>query len=85
VDKTPAPYGNTRRLITDADVGGDAKRAHSSVVPGGAAAKDAQGKYLHEGVWRYLFTHPIEEIGQPVPPDPNCLKDLRGAAKKPAK
>jgi hypothetical protein len=85
VDKTPAPYGNTRRLITDADVGGDAKRAHSSVEPGKSAPKDAQGKYLHEEVWRYLFTHPVEEVGQAVPPDPNCLKDLRGTAKKPAK
>ncbi len=34
VDKTKAPFGNTRRLITDFDVGGDAGRAHSSVVPG---------------------------------------------------
>ncbi|HSI15468.1 MAG TPA: hypothetical protein VK961_25710 [Chthoniobacter sp.] len=84
VDKTPAPYGNTRRLITDADVAGDAKRAHSSVVPGGAAVKDAGGKYIHEDVWRYLFTQPVESVGQPVPADPNCLKDLRHGAKKAA-
>jgi len=84
VDKTPAPYGNTRRLITDADVGGDAKRAHGSVEPGKSAVKDASGKFIHEDVWRYLFTHPVEEVGQAVPPDPNCLKDLRHAAKKTA-
>jgi hypothetical protein len=77
VDKTSAPYGHTRRLITDADVKGDAKRAHSSVVPGGAAVKDSSGKFIHEDVWKYLFTAPVEEAGQPVPPDPKCLKDLR--------
>jgi hypothetical protein len=82
VDKTAAPYGNTRRLITEADVKGDAKRAHSSVTPGGAAVKDASGKFIHEDVWRYLFTHPVAEVGKPVPPDPDCMKDLRSAGKK---
>ena len=32
VDKVKTPYGSTRRLITDADVKNDAKKAHSSVV-----------------------------------------------------
>jgi hypothetical protein len=81
VDKTPPPYGNTRRLISDADVGGNHERAHSSSVPGGAAVKDANGKYIHEEVWRYLFTHPVEETGKPVPPDPDCVIDQR--SKKP--
>ena len=67
VDRTAPPYGNTRRLITDADVKNDARRAHSSVVPGGAASKDASGKFLHEEVWRYLFTHPVEEVGSAGP------------------
>lgn len=82
VDKTAAPFGNSRRLITDGDVGKDAKRAHSSVVPGGASVKDAAGKYAHEAVWRYLFTHPVDSIGQPVPADPLCKKDLREPAPK---
>jgi hypothetical protein len=82
VDKVPFPYENTRRLITDADVKGDAKRAHSSVTPGGAAVKDASGKYIHEEVWRYLFTHPVEEVGKPVPLDPECQHDLHSTAKK---
>jgi hypothetical protein len=82
VDKVSYPYGNTRRLITDADVKGDARRAHSSVTPGRAAVKDASGKYIHEDVWRYLFTHPIEEVGQAVPADPECQHDLRSTAKK---
>jgi hypothetical protein len=85
VDKTAPPYGNTRRLITEADVKGDAKRAHSSVTPGGAAVKDVSGKFIHEDVWRYLFTHPVAEVGKPVPPDPECMKDLRSSGAKPKK
>jgi hypothetical protein len=84
-DKAAPPYGNTRRLITDADVKGNAGRAHSSVVPGGAAVKDASGKFIHEAVWRYLFTHPVEQAGKPVPHDPNTPMDLRAMEKKPAK
>jgi hypothetical protein len=78
VDQTAAPFGNTRRLITAADVKGDANRAHSSVVPGGAAVKDSSGKFVHEAVWRYLFTHPVDQVGQPTPADPECRKELRG-------
>ncbi|MBI5396443.1 MAG: hypothetical protein HZA91_14205 [Verrucomicrobia bacterium] len=85
VDKAAPPYGNSRRLITDADVKNDARRAHSSVVPGGAAVKDASGKFIHEAVWRYLFTHPVEQVGKPVPHDPNCPMDLRSGSKTPAK
>lgn len=72
VDQAQLPFGNTRRLITSADVKGDAKRAHSSVVPGNAAAKDSSGQFLHEAVWRYLFTQPVEEIGAATPLDPSC-------------
>lgn len=71
VDRSEPPYGHTRRLITDADVKSDPRRAHSSVVPGGSAVKDASGKFIHEAVWQYLFTHPVEHVGQPVPRDPN--------------
>ncbi len=77
VDQVPAPFGNSRRLITNADVKNDEKRAHSSVVPGGAAVKDASGKFLHEAVWYYLFNHHVEKIGEPVPPDSDCRMDLR--------
>lgn len=82
VDQTSAPFGNTRRLITDADVQGDEKRAHGAVTPGGSAVKDAAGKLIHEAVWRYLFTQPVEQVGQPVPPDADCVKDLRKPAPK---
>ena len=77
VDETAAPFGNSRRLITNADVKNDAKRAHGAVTPGGAAVKDAAGKYIHEEVWRYLFTHPVDAVGQAVPPDPACRMDQR--------
>jgi hypothetical protein len=76
VDKAKPPYGNSRRLITDGDVKGDEKRAHSSVTPGGASVKNADGSFAHEDVWKYLYTHPVEEVGQPVPADPDCEMDL---------
>lgn len=72
VDSASPPYENTRRLITAADVGGDANRAHSSVAPGGASPKDASGAFLFEPVWKYLYTHPVRAVGKPVPLDPDC-------------
>ena len=72
VEATAPPYGDTRRLITAYDVGDDDKRAHSCVVPGGAACKDAAGRFVHEPVWRYLFLHPVDATGAAVPPDPDC-------------
>lgn len=81
VDQVPPPYENSRRLITDADVKKDDKRAHSASAPGGAAIKDASGKFIHEPVWKYLFTHPVDEVGQPVPEDPDCRKDQSRKAK----
>jgi len=74
VDETPLPFGNSRRLITNCDVGGDAKKAHSAVTPGRNSGKDAEGNLLHEDVWRYLFTHPVETVGDAVPLDDDCLK-----------
>jgi hypothetical protein len=77
VDQAKPPFGNTRRLTTAADVKGDTRRAHSSVVPGGAAVKDAEGKFIHEAVWQYLFTQPVESVGEAVAADAECRKDLR--------
>ena len=76
VDREKPPYGRSRRLITDADVKGDDKKAHSSVVPGSSSPKDAEGKFLHEDVWRYLFTQPVEEFGADTPADDGCKKNL---------
>ena len=72
VDTSAPPYGDTRRLVSAADVGGDGKRAHSGVQPGGSAPKDADGTMLYEPVWEYLFTHPVDEVGEPTAPDPAC-------------
>ncbi len=75
VDRTKAPYGNTRRLITDFDVGGDARAAHSSVQPGGRAYKDKEtGNFMHDDVWRYMFTHPVDVVGKGVPMNDGCRK-----------
>jgi hypothetical protein len=83
VDQASPPYDNSRRLITDADVNQDPRRAHGCVVPGGSAVKDANGRFIHEDVWRYLFTHPIEQVGEPVPHDAGCEMNLRPAVRKP--
>lgn len=68
VDMTDPPYGNTRRLVSHADVKGDRKKAHGAVQPGGNAPTDAAGRMLYEPVWEYLFTHPVDEVGQPALP-----------------
>lgn len=75
VDQTKPPYQNTRRLITDFDVGGNEKIAHSSVQPGSRAFKGKDGQFMHEPVWRYLYTHPVDIVGKPVPADNDCEKN----------
>ncbi|MCC9602733.1 DUF4886 domain-containing protein [Stieleria sp. JC731] len=72
IDETQPPYENSRRLITDADVGGDAGRAHSSVTPGGSSPKDDQGDLIFDPVWKYLYTHPVDQVGDPVEEDADC-------------
>jgi len=77
VDTTAPPYNNSRRLISAADVGGDANRAHSSVTPGGASPKSQAGDLLYEPVWKYLFTHPAGEVGTATATDPSCVVGSR--------
>jgi hypothetical protein len=72
VDETAYPFENSRRLITASDVKNDPKRAHSGVVPGGAATKDAAGRFVHEKIWEYLFLHPVENTGAAAPLSPDC-------------
>lgn len=74
VDRVQPPYNNTRRLITDFDVDGDAGRAHSSVQPGKRASTLNDGSYAHEPVWRYLYTHPVDQVGNATPMDTACDK-----------
>jgi len=80
VDDVPAPFENSRRLITAADAGGAddkqrADRAHSAVQPGKGSPKNAKGEFLYEPVWKYLFTHPVAEVGAESPKDPDCEQD----------
>jgi hypothetical protein len=77
VDQIKPPYGNTRRLITSADVKKNAGRAHGCSTPGRSAVKDAKGKFIHEDVWRYLFTHPVDQVGEAVGHDDSCTIDQR--------
>ncbi len=77
VEHAKPPYGNTRRLVTDFDVGGSAERAHSAVQPGRRAKKTDDGEFAHADVWRYLFTHPVDEVGEAVPMDEGCIKNQR--------
>lgn len=67
VEQSSPPYQKTRRLVTSFDVGGNPGRAHGSVTPGGSAAKTKSGRFLHEPVWKYLFTHPVDSVGKSVP------------------
>ncbi len=76
VDDARPPYGNTRRLITTADVGNNPGRAHSASTPGNSSPKGKDGIYLYEDVWKYLFTHPIAETGMPVKPEERCRGDF---------
>ena len=77
VDSATPPYSNTRRLVTEADVKNDPNRAHGAVVPGGTSPKDKAGNFLYEDVWRYLFTHPVNEIGERTAPDSECRMQQR--------
>ena len=75
VDGATPPYSNTRRLVSAADVGGDANRAHGAVTPGRSSPQAPDGTLRYDPVWRYLFTHPVEAVGTEVPRDPDCHHD----------
>ncbi|MBU6303561.1 MAG: hypothetical protein KGS60_18590 [Verrucomicrobia bacterium] len=72
IDAARPPYGNTRRLISNSDVQNNSKRAHTIVVPGG---KDAVGQWVYDEVFRYLFTHAVDQSAPPVPVDADCEMD----------
>ena len=76
-DEAKYPYGNSRRLITKYDVKGDANKAHGFVQVGKNPPKDAKGVPLQEDVWRYLFTSTVDEVGKPVPAEPETRMNLR--------
>ena len=61
VDQSQPPFGHSRRLITDCDVQNNPGRAHTIVVRKG----------MWDEVWRYLYPHPVDQTGDPVPLDPD--------------
>jgi hypothetical protein len=81
VDAAKSPFGNTRRLISEADMNRDAKRAHSGVVPGKGSPKNPAGAYLYEDVWRYVFTHPVDQAGEEVAPEADCTINQRSGSR----
>ncbi|MAR13037.1 MAG: hypothetical protein CL681_24100 [Blastopirellula sp.] len=81
VDEVAAPFGHSRRPITNSNVDNNPRRAHTTVVPGGSAVKNKAGDYIHETVWRYLFTHPVDQTGKPVPPETDCKINQKRNAK----
>lgn len=72
VDNSKPPYGNTRRLISAFDVQGNSKKAHGAVQPGKRSPMAPDGSMRYEPVWKYLFTHPIDQVGAPTSLDPAC-------------
>lgn len=80
-EKEKPPYQHTRRLTTSAPMKGtdkeQAARAHGYVTPSAGSPKDGNGNYLQLDVWRYLYTSPLDEVGKPVPPEPDVRMDQR--------
>ncbi len=73
VEQVKFPYENTRRLVTSIEGKGSMK-FHNGVAPNVYSFKNADATYAHEEVWRYLFTHPVDEVGAETPLDPLCQK-----------
>jgi len=73
VEKEKFPFLNTRRLYSSIEEKGS-MRLHNGVAPNDFAWKADDGKYRHEEVWRYMFTHPVDRTGDETPLDPECQK-----------
>lgn len=76
-DTTPPPFEHSRRLTTQGDVKNDPAKAHGYVQPNKNSPKDAQGNYLQDEVWKYLFTSDVNATGKAVAPEPSTPMDLR--------
>lgn len=73
VDKSEPPYANTRCLVTFMEAK-TKKILHNAVAPSDSAFKNSKGQYIHDPVWRYMLTHPVDAVGAAVPLDPDCQK-----------
>ena len=76
-DTVATPFEHSRRLTTEGDVKGDPAKAHGYVQPNKNSPKDAQGNYLQDEVWKYLFTSDVNAVGTAVPPESSTPMDLR--------
>lgn len=77
VDKAEPPYENSRRLISKEKSTKEPNRAHGASCPGRSSPKDINGEFLYEEVWKYLFTHPVDDTGRPVQPEERCSGDFK--------
>lgn len=73
VEASKPPFENTRRLVTSRETKAQMV-AHNGVAPNDFAFRDADKKFVHAEVWKYLFTHPTSEVGKPTDLDPDCQK-----------
>ena len=84
-----APYGHSRRLMTNAALKGNDKeqadRGHGYVTPSKGSPKDANGKFIQDDVWRYLYTSDVEKVGAAVPAEAGVKMDQRSDVKPKAK
>lgn len=76
-DEVKPPFGNTRRLTTAYEVGGDVNKAHSFVQVTKTGPRDAEGRLIQDEVWRYLFTAPVEVVGVAGGAELGTRMDLR--------
>lgn len=73
VEKEAPPYKNTRRLITTYPEKAS-MRVHNGVAPTSFSFRNEDKSFVHEPVWRYMLTHPVDVIGEPTALDPACQK-----------
>ncbi len=61
VDKTKAPYKNSRILTTNFEGSPTiSTRAHSTVIGDRGTPKDKEGKPVFKSVWEYMMTAPVK-------------------------
>ncbi len=72
-------YGYMRRLISNAVLKGTAKeqadRGHGYVIPNKGSRKNADGKFLQDAVWRYLYNSLVDAVGKPAAPEAGATMD----------
>ena len=70
--KPPRHTALVLRLAWPMDLKGNVRQAHSGVVQKQSAFTNEEGAFRHEAVWKYLFLHPVDKIGEAVGQDADC-------------